>query len=219
VSLCCKTRCAHTAPTSRVITEAFQVPHILPRPATQEQPFTDIEMPGQYVNGEDLSPDNTVMLAGIGSCVPVVRKHSGTSSLYYPALSCLAFVSFSLDASVSVQQWHVLQQFCDPALLLLRPSDTLLDGGVASRCGGTAPACGGWRFWAPTAAPATSSCRPGSTTPPSSVRGLPECYRGQDPERSWLIVHMNNPRWLPGMLLVCFQSGGPALQALPRCKL
>lgn len=77
-----------------MITDVFQVSNGLPQPATQEQPFTDIEMPGQYVNGEDLSPDNTVMLAGIGSNVPVVRKQSGISSLCYLALSCLAFLSF-----------------------------------------------------------------------------------------------------------------------------
>lgn len=39
----------------------------------QEQPFTDVEMPGQHSTGEDPSPDGVVLLVGIGADVPVVR--------------------------------------------------------------------------------------------------------------------------------------------------
>jgi hypothetical protein len=40
----------------------------------QEQPFTDVEMPGQHSTGEDPSPDGVVLLVGIGADVPVVSS-------------------------------------------------------------------------------------------------------------------------------------------------
>jgi hypothetical protein len=42
--------------------------------APQEQPFTDVEMPGQHSTGEDPSPDGVVLLVGIGADVPVVSS-------------------------------------------------------------------------------------------------------------------------------------------------
>jgi hypothetical protein len=46
---------------------------MLPPCRPQEQPFTDVEMPGQHSTGEDPSPDGVVLLVGIGADVPVVR--------------------------------------------------------------------------------------------------------------------------------------------------
>ena len=44
----------------------------------QEAVFTDIEMPGQYLCGEEVTPDTSVFLERIHSNVAIVRRH-GTS--------------------------------------------------------------------------------------------------------------------------------------------
>ncbi|KAL0051806.1 hypothetical protein WJX82_002492 [Trebouxia sp. C0006] len=44
-------------------------------PVLHEQSLVDIEMPGQYMNGDEPSPDGIVFLEGISSNVHVVRRH------------------------------------------------------------------------------------------------------------------------------------------------
>ena len=42
----------------------------------QEQAFTDVEMPGQYLGGAEVAPESVVFLERIGSNVGIVRRHA-----------------------------------------------------------------------------------------------------------------------------------------------
>lgn len=42
----------------------------------QEQAFTDVEMPGQYLGGAEVAPEAVVFLERIGSNVGIVRRHA-----------------------------------------------------------------------------------------------------------------------------------------------
>ncbi len=44
----------------------------------QEQDLRDVEMPGQWLNGEEAQPDHAVMLERIGADVAIVRRHSSS---------------------------------------------------------------------------------------------------------------------------------------------
>ena len=42
----------------------------------QEQSFTDVEMPGQYLGTAEVSPDSVVYLERFGANVGIVRRHA-----------------------------------------------------------------------------------------------------------------------------------------------
>ena len=44
--------------------------------AFQEQSFTDVEMPGQYLGTAEVSPDSVVYLERFGANVGIVRRHA-----------------------------------------------------------------------------------------------------------------------------------------------
>ena len=45
-------------------------------PHPQEQAFTDVEMPGQYLAGHEIAPEAVVYLDRIGANVGIVRRHA-----------------------------------------------------------------------------------------------------------------------------------------------